>query len=56
MDKAIEYATDKAYYYSERAFIRKDFGNTTGACEDAKKAKELGIENGDDLVKQYCGE
>jgi hypothetical protein len=56
MDKAIEYATDKAYYYSERAFIRKDFGNTTGACEDAKKAKELGIENGDDLIKQYCGE
>jgi hypothetical protein len=30
------------------------FGDSKGACEDARKARELGAENGDDLIKEYC--
>jgi tetratricopeptide (TPR) repeat protein len=54
IDKTIQLKPEDAYYYGERAFLRNEFGNTTGACEDARKAKELGSEDGDDLIRQYC--
>lgn len=54
LDKAIELTPEESFYYSERAFLRKEFGNLAGACEDAKKAKLQGAENGDELIQTYC--
>lgn len=54
VDKAVLLAADNSFYRSERAFLRNEFGNAAGACEDAKKAKELGSEEGDELVSKYC--
>jgi hypothetical protein len=52
--KAIQLTPDDPFYYGERAYFRKTFGDNKGACEDAGKAKELGADNADDLVKEYC--
>jgi tetratricopeptide (TPR) repeat protein len=53
-DKAVQLAPEQAFYLSERALLRSGFGNPNGACEDALKAKQLGAENGDELIKTYC--
>jgi Flp pilus assembly protein TadD len=54
LDKSVVLASGESFYLGERAFIRSQFGDMTGACEDAKKAKQLGAENGDELIKTYC--
>lgn len=54
IDMAVKVNPEESFYYTERAFIRNVFGNTTGACEDAKKAKELGVEDADALISTYC--
>ena len=56
MAKSIELAPDDPSYYSERAYVRDVFGDAAGACQDAKKAKELGMEGGEDAVLKYCAE
>ncbi len=56
IDKAVTLASNESFYYSERSFLRGQFGYMTGACDDAKKAKQLGAENGEELVKTYCKE
>jgi hypothetical protein len=56
MDKAVQLTPEESFYLGERAFLRKEFGNGAGACEDAKKARELGAENGDELIKEYCSQ
>ncbi|MEI6851642.1 MAG: hypothetical protein WCL06_02325 [Bacteroidota bacterium] len=56
VDKSVTLAPGESFYYSERSFLRGQFGYMTGACDDAKKAKQLGAENGDELVKTYCKE
>jgi tetratricopeptide (TPR) repeat protein len=54
ISKAIQLTPDDPFYYEERAFFQKTFGDSISACTDARKAKELGSEKGDALVKEYC--
>lgn len=54
IDVALALNPDNIFLLGERAFFRKEFGNNAGACEDAKKAKELGAENGEALINEYC--
>lgn len=54
LNNAILIKPFNSFLYSERAFFKKEFGDKNGACEDAKRAVQLGEENHDALIKAYC--
>jgi hypothetical protein len=54
INTAIQLKPYNSFLYSERAFFKKEFGDKNGACEDAKKAIQLGEENADALTNAYC--
>lgn len=56
MNKALELEPTNSKYYSERAYLKYDFGDAAGACADIRKAKELGYVDADEDIKKYCGE
>lgn len=54
LNRSVKLDPQNAFYYSERAFIRKESGDLTGSCEDAKMASKLGASDGEDLIRTYC--
>ena len=42
--------------YYARAYVRLDLGDKKGACEDWTKAAEMGRENANEALKEYCEE
>jgi len=44
---------DKTVYYN-RGVSRLSMKDTTGACEDWKKALDLGNNAASGIIKQYC--
>jgi tetratricopeptide (TPR) repeat protein len=54
LNTAIQIKPYNQFLYTRRAFFRKEFGDNSGACEDAKRAIKLGAENADSLINEYC--
>jgi tetratricopeptide (TPR) repeat protein len=54
LNTAIQIKPYNQFLYTRRAFFRKEFGDYSGACEDAKRAIKLGAENPDAMIKEYC--
>ena len=54
LNTAIQIKPYNQFLYTRRAFFRKEFGDYSGACEDAKRAIKLGAENSDAMIKEYC--
>jgi Tfp pilus assembly protein PilF len=54
LDIALNLDPNNNYFYSQRAYIRNEFGDREGACEDAKKVEILGGNDAEMLVNAYC--
>ena len=40
--------------FFNRANVKKDIGDMKGACEDWRKAEELGDNEAEKLLEEYC--
>ncbi|OJJ13927.1 hypothetical protein BKI52_44990 [marine bacterium AO1-C] len=52
--QALTIDKDYANAYLGMATVKQEAGDAEGACEDAKKAQELGSYEADDFVKKHC--
>jgi tetratricopeptide (TPR) repeat protein len=53
-DISIEIVTQNPNSYFNRGFCKLLLNNTESACEDLVKAKKLGSQRADDLIKENC--
>ena len=54
LDIALNLDPNNNYFYSQRAYIRNEFGDHEGACNDAKKVEMLGGNDAEMLMNAYC--
>jgi Leucine-rich repeat (LRR) protein len=54
LDKALFCKPDFAIAFTQRAYVKYYLHDTTGACQDASKALELGDTKADALIQQFC--
>jgi tetratricopeptide (TPR) repeat protein len=52
--KAIELNANDMDSYVNRGSARYNANDTKGACEDWKKAKELGSKDVDEMITKFC--
>ena len=55
LNKAIDLKPDYAEAYFNRGVTYRILDDVEKACRDWRKAKELGFEGADFLLKKYCG-
>lgn len=53
-NRLIEKNPENGEYYQRRGDVRVSAGDYSGACEDYKKAKSLGIKNMQTLIEKNC--
>jgi tetratricopeptide (TPR) repeat protein len=53
-DKAIKLDSNFSAAYFNRALAKKELGEVESACEDWKKALELGLIEAAEMIKKYC--
>ena len=54
IDNANENDDMLPWLIKDRGNMKKDWGDLKGACEDWKKAAELGDEDAAELLKEHC--
>jgi hypothetical protein len=53
IDRAVMLDPEEAFFRAERAYFRYAFGDTAGACDDARHARDMGGEV-DEMIMEYC--
>ena len=54
LDKAIQLNPSYGYAYYNRGIVHEFLRQQKAACDDWKKAAELGINNATEIIKQEC--
>ncbi len=53
-DKAIKFDSTFCSSYYNRALSKKELGQIKSACDDWKKALDLGLKEAEEMIKKYC--